>query len=199
MQVDLDGLGGDTSLNSLTAGLDGIAGLSASIVAGKLQIRSDSPNLDISFSQDSSGTLAALGINTFFSGSSALDIGVNKDLLAKPALLAAAKNGQPTDNQTARAIAALESGALADLNGASLKTAYESIINTVAISNASAKTSLEASLAVKETLTIQRESLSGVSLDEEAINLMRSQRAFQGAARVISAIDELMKTLLQMI
>jgi flagellar hook-associated protein 1 FlgK len=37
-----------------------------------------------------------------------------------------------------------------------------------------------------------------VSLDEEAINLIREQRAFQGAARVISAVDEMMKTLLSL-
>lgn len=199
VQVDLDGMGAQTTLASLQADLDAIGGLSASIVAGKLQIRSDSPNLHISFSQDTSGALAALGINTFFTGSSALDIAVNKELVARPALLAAAQNGQATDNQTARAIAALEAQAMAGLGGKSIRTAYESIVNSVAITNATAKTNLEASLAVKETLGIQREGLSGVSLDEEAINLMRSQRSFQGAARVISAVDEMMRTLLQMI
>jgi len=47
-------------------------------------------------------------------------------------------------------------------------------------------------------LQTQREALSGVSLDEEAINLMRQQRAFQAAARLVSAIDEMMRTVLQM-
>ena len=49
---------------------------------------------------------------------------------------------------------------------------------------------------MKETLEAQREALSGVSLDEEAINLMRQQRAFQGAARVVAAVDEMMQTML---
>jgi flagellar hook-associated protein 1 len=38
-----------------------------------------------------------------------------------------------------------------------------------------------------------------VSLDEEAVNLMRQQRAFQGAARVITAVNEMMGTVLSMV
>ena len=62
-----------------------------------------------------------------------------------------------------------------------------------------AKTDAEATAVVKETLIAQREALSGVSLDEEAINLMKQQRAFQGAACVVSAVDELMQTILAMV
>jgi len=113
-------------------------------------------------------------------------------------LLAASKNSEPGDNQTALAIAGLESQPVEALNGASLKDNYQSIINGIAVSAASAKTNAEATKAVQDTLSAQRESLSGVSLDEEAVNLMRQQRAFQGAARLISAVDEMMKTLLSM-
>ena len=52
---------------------------------------------------------------------------------------------------------------------------------------------------VKETLHAQREALSGVSLDEEAVNLMREQRAFQGAARLITAVNEMMDTVLNLV
>jgi flagellar hook-associated protein FlgK len=37
-----------------------------------------------------------------------------------------------------------------------------------------------------------------VSLDEEAVNLMRQQRAFQGAARLVAAVDEMMQTVLSL-
>ena len=37
----------------------------------------------------------------------------------------------------------------------------------------------------------QRDSISGVSLDEEALDLMRFQRAYQAAAKFISTIDQL--------
>ena len=199
VQVDLDGLNGnDTTLNSLAASIDGISGISATVNAGKLNVTADSNDVDISFSQDSSGTLAALGVNNFFSGSDARDIAVNATIKSDPSLLAAAKNGNTGDNQTALAIAGLESAKVAALNGASLKETYQGIVNGVAVSAATAKNNADATLSVQQTLESQRESLSGVSLDEEAINLMRQQRAFQAASRVVAAVDEMLKTLLSL-
>lgn len=199
MQIDLDGLNSnDTSLNALATGLDAITGVAATVAGGQLKISADSDNVEISFSQDSSGILAALGINTFFNGSNARDIAVNESIKSTPALLAAAKNGESADNQTARAIADLEGESLASLNNTSFKERYQAMVNGVAVSAAGAKSNAQAARVVSETLQTQRESLSGVSLDEEAINLMRQQRAFQAAARLVSAIDEMMRTVLQM-
>ena len=108
VEVDLDGTGGnDTSLETLRQTLDGISGVSASISAGKLSIKADSSDVLLNFSQDSSGTLAALGINSYFTGKDARDINVRGDLKDQPNLLAASKNGQAGDNQTALAIAAM--------------------------------------------------------------------------------------------
>ncbi|MCS7208891.1 MAG: hypothetical protein NZ874_04890, partial [Fimbriimonadales bacterium] len=42
-----------------------------------------------------------------------------------------------------------------------------------------------------------RESVSGVSLDEEAANLVKYQRSYQAAAKVISVFDGLIQDLLQ--
>jgi flagellar hook-associated protein 1 FlgK len=142
--------------------------------------------------------LAALGINSFFSGSDAGNIAVNQTIAAKPALLAAAQNGERGDNQTALAIAGLESQGLSSLGGASIKQNYEAMVNGIATSAAAARTSAEATATIRQTLAAQREALSGVSLDEEAVNLMKQQRAFQGAAKLISAVNELMQTLLNM-
>ena len=199
VQVDLDGLNGnDTTLNSLATSLSGVTGVQASVSGGKLTIGTTGTNLEVSFSQDSSGALAALGINNFFTGTDASDIGVNASLAAQPSLLAASKNGEPADNQTALAISQLESASLTGLSGQSLKDAYQSTVTQVGVASANAKTNATAATSVRQTLDAQRETLSGVSLDEEAINLMRQQRAFQGAARLVSAVDELMKTLLAM-
>jgi flagellar hook-associated protein 1 FlgK len=199
VQVDLDGLNGnDTTLNSLATSVDGVAGISATVNAGKLVVTTDSNDVEVSFSQDSSGALAALGVNNFFNGSDARDIAVNQALKDQPTLLAAAKNGNKGDNQTALAIAGLESAKIPAFQGASLKETYQGLVNGIAVDAASAKTNADATAAVQETLSSQREALSGVSLDEEAINLMRQQRAFQAASRVISAVDEMLKTILQM-
>jgi flagellar hook-associated protein 1 FlgK len=199
IKVDLDGLNAnDTTLNSLTADLDAVANISASVNAGRLVIKTDSNDVEISFSQDSSGALAALGINSFFTGSNARDIAVNQTILDKPQLLAAARNGEKGDNQTAQAIAALESASLAALSGSNLKETYESIVNGVASSASSAKNNAEGAKVIRETLESQREAVSGVSLDEEAVNLIKQQRAFQGAARLIAAVNEMLDTIMNL-
>lgn len=200
IEVDLDGLDGDdATLNSLANALDAIDNISADVSGGRLTLSTDSDAVEIRFSQDSSGVLAALGINGFFDGTDARDIAVNPTLQARPRLIAAARNRQPGDNQTARAIAAMETTTLASLAGQTLKGSYEAMINTLASRAATASGDRAASRAVRETLEAQREALSGVSLDEEAINLMKYQRAYQGAARVVAAIDELMQTLLGLV
>ncbi len=200
VEVDLDGLNGDdTTLDDLTTALGNIGGISATNASGLLKLSADSAQVEISFSQDSSGVLAALGVNSFYSGTNASDIAVSAAIKTNPSLLAAAKNGEKGDNQTALAIAALESTKLPSLDGASLKEKYQSFVNEIAIAAADAKTGAEATAVVKETLLAQREALSGVSLDEEAINLMRQQRAFQGASRLIAAVDELMQQILALV
>ncbi len=180
VKVDLaaDGSSG-TSLNSLTSDLDAIDNISAKIVNNRLQITTDSSDVEVSFSQDSSGTLAALGINTFFSGRDARDIAVNSTIRQQPTLLAAAQNGAATDNQTALAIAGLQSQSLSTLGGANLTQAYQTMVNGVGVAVSGAKANAQATTVVQQTLQSQRDSLSGVSMDEEAINLMRQQRAFQ--------------------
>ncbi len=199
VQVDLDGTGSETTLNTLAASIDGIGNVSASVSAGRLTVSADSDAVEVSFSQDSSGALASLGIGGFFSGTDARDIAVDAKLKADPRLLAAAKNGQPADNQTAKLIAALQGSPLAGLNNQSLKDAYQAQVNGIAAQVSGAKQDAEAAGVVQETMTAQRDAVSGVSLDEEAISLMRYQRAFQAASRVISATDEMLQQLLNMV
>ena len=199
VQVDLDGQGADTTLASLRADLAGVTGVTASITGGRLTVGAAGDAVEVSFSQDSSGMLSALGVNTFYTGRDARDIAVNAALQGRPALLAAARNGEKGDNQTARAIAALEGQPLSGLAGRSIKDSYQSMVTDVGVATNIAKTEAEAAGVVQETLSAQREALSGVSLDEEAVNLMRTQRAFQGAARLVAAVDEMMRTILGMI
>jgi flagellar hook-associated protein 1 FlgK len=200
VQVDLDGANGnDTTLTSLQASLDAIDGVSANLSGGRLSLAAESGNVEFSFSQDSSGTLAALGINGFFTGSDASNIAISDAIKSRPSLLAAAKNGEKGDNQTALAIAGLEGASVAALDGATLKQTYESMINGIATTAAASKVNAEATATIRSTLTAQREALSGVSLDEEAVNMIKQQRAFQGAAKLIGTINEMMDTLLQIV
>ncbi|MGA2497414.1 MAG: flagellar hook-associated protein FlgK [Tepidisphaeraceae bacterium] len=198
VNVDLDGKNGDdTTLTSLATDLSTVPGLNASVAGGKLKIAAQSSDYEFSFSQDTSGALAALGVNSFFTGTNAGNIAVSADLKSQPALLAAAANGDQGDNTNAQAIAQLGSKTLSGLNGLSLSDSYGSLVTSVGSASSNAKTAQQAAQAVSDTLTSQRASLSGVSLDEEATNLIQEQRAYQAAARVISTVDQMMQALLQ--
>src|ERR1700722_9101275 len=199
VQVNLTGSPGDTTLNSLTASLNGIAGVTASITGGKLTIASASPDQQISFSQDSSGALAALGINTFFTGSNAGNIGVNSDLTADPSLVAAAQNGASGDNQTALAIANLGSTPIAALGGQSLTDTYQGLVTQIGTDTAGATTNQQAAQTVQNTLTAQQSSISGVSVNEELVNMIQQQQGFAAASRLVSAVNTMMQQIIQIL
>ncbi len=141
--------------------------------------------------------LAALGINTFFSGAGATDIALRGGLTA--ALVAAATNHLPADNSNALRLAGLAETALAPLGGMSLNDYYRELATELGGRTAEAQSQLDASDTLVEALAAQRDAISGVSLDEEAIELMKYQRAFQGAARYITVIDELLDELVRLI
>ena len=91
--IDVDLLGTDgspTTLVSLAAQLDTISGIAASVsIDNQLVLNSESPvDLEFGFEKDSSGVLAALGINTFFTGADARNLGVNRELLSDGAKFA---------------------------------------------------------------------------------------------------------------
>ena len=61
----------------------------------------------------------------------------------------------------------------------------------------------EGGAQVFRTLTTQaeqrRQSVSGVSIDEEMVQMMKTQQAYAAAAKVVSAVDEMMQSLLAIV
>lgn len=202
IDVDLDGINPatDTTLTSLAASLDAVAGVSASISStGQLVIRSDSANNRLTFSNDTSGVLAALGVNSFFTGKNAFDIDVNQAVLSDPALLAAGQERLAGDNRNALALAALRDKPLVTLEGLSITRAWSREVEEVGTELAQARDNQEAFSVVRENLEARQASISGVNADEETINLLAYQRAYQASARFISVVDELTQTLLGLV
>jgi flagellar hook-associated protein 1 FlgK len=174
----------------------GVPNVTASVNADREFQLDSSAAFQISFSDDSSGALAALGINTFFTGTRASDIDVNHLLIDDPNRLAAASGHVDGSNDTALAIADLQNLRLSDLGGRSLREYWQHSVNGLAVKAAGATAAAESSRLVRESLGAQVQAVSGVSLDEESINLLTFQRQFQAAARFINVIDEALRTLL---
>jgi len=199
VSVDLNGLDEDTSLADLATQLDAIDGISATVTSdGKLKISADDPNLTFSFASDTSGVLGALGLNSFFSGSSAKDIDIDPTLKADPRRFAASLGGVGEDAQNAALLANFLNTPLASQDGSTLAQVYDKMISDTAQGSASTKSATEGFLTFQQTLEGQRLAVSGVNLDEEAIDMISYQRAYQASAKVISTINELLDTLLKL-
>jgi len=193
IRVDLNGLDDDTTLTDLVAAIDAVDGVSASITADRrLSITSDSTNQDFAFAEDTSGILAALGVNTFFSGTSAQDIGVSQTILDDPSKFTASKTGvgQGTDN--AVLLAGFLDQPLETQSGATLTEVYDRLTGSVTQGSAVTKSVAEGFRAFEQTLEGEQLAISGVSLDEEAVRLITFQRAFQASARYISTLSDLL-------
>jgi len=165
-------------------------------IQGRLEIRSSDPDLSFYFAGDTSGALAGLGLGTFFTGTGASDIGMNEALVEDPRLIATGQGGGPTDTSNVSALAALRDEKLLEDGGATLEEFYQGLAGVVGVNRARARDLLENQRTVSEHLQNERAAISGVNLDEESIDLMRYQRAYQGAARFLSVIDTLLETLL---
>ena len=199
VQVDLDGAGPRTTLNSLAADLNGVGDVTAIVSGGRLTVAGDSPAVEVSFSTDSSGALASLGLGGFFAGTDARTVALAPDVEGRPDRVAASRDGAG-DNRAALAVAALRDDATAGPGGTStIASAYEQVVNSLAADADAAKSDAESAEAIRQTLSAHRESLSGVSLDEEGLNLIRYQRAYQSAARVVATVDELLQEVLNLV
>ncbi|TAN22938.1 MAG: flagellar hook-associated protein FlgK [Acidobacteria bacterium] len=76
-------------------------------------------------------------------------------------------------------------------SGLTPDAAYAAMVSTIGSLVQGANTQQQASQAVLTQLQNQRASVSGVSMDEESINLQQFQQAYQAAARVVTVIDKL--------
>ncbi len=193
IQIDLDGLGNnDTTLSDLRDMLNAVDGVTAEITLDrKLKITSLAADQQIAFAGDTSGVLAALGMATFFTGTSARNIGVNADVKADPAKFAASKNGVGNDTELAVQLAAFGDRPIDSENGASITILYSRIVGKTTQGSTVARADANGASIFEATLRGQRLAISGVNLEEEAINMIAYQYAFTASARFIATLSKL--------
>jgi len=197
--VDLNGIGDDMTMDDLVAKLDAVNGISAQVsTTGVLGITSDSPDQQFAFANDTSGLLAALGINTFFSGYSARGLGVNEAIQDDPAKFAASRGGIGADTDNSVILADFLDRAIDTHNGESIGVIYDRMMGETAQGAAISGSVAEGNRVFEATLRGQKLATSGVSLDEEAVRLISYQHSFQASARYIGVLGELMDILVSM-
>lgn len=121
---------------------------------------------------------------------------------ARASTLDANGNPQPTppgssDNGNAQALAALASRGLFGGGQVSIEGFHTRMVANTGLKAQQAGMQRDAQAAIQQQTLAERESVSGVNLDEEAADLIRFQQAYQAAARVIQVADSVFQTLLQ--
>ena len=210
------------TINGLVTAIDDETGVKASLDAqNRLSISIDTveiPTLGaFAFSDDTSNVLAAIGINTYFTGTSAGDMGVNDKIGSELNLIATGQiNSAGTfsvgNNSNAMAITDLQyttmdiskwacdriGGNTAGSVKTSVEDYYHSLVGSIGITARGISSTKVFNELMIDKLSGIRDSVSAVSLDEEMANLMQFQHAYAAASKLIAIADEMLATLLKL-
>ncbi|MGZ6236052.1 MAG: flagellar hook-associated protein FlgK [Syntrophales bacterium] len=135
----------------------------------------------------------------FFSTTSTLakDMQVDSSIVADVRKIAAGTtvNG---DGDNASSIAALQNDASSMGSGMTIDNFYESLTSRVGQDVVNAQNTLDHQTSVMNQLENQRDAVSGVSLDEEMLNLIKYQAAYNAAGRLVATVNTMMNNLINL-
>lgn len=132
----------------------------------------------------------------FFTGTNASDIAVNPLIYNNVSMVAAAEiSGAPGNGANALAIAQLQNLTTA-VGTSTFDNYYKDLIGALGVEAQESSRMVQNQQALVDQLSSRKESISGVSLDEEMTNLIQYQYAYQGAARVVTTLDSMLDTLI---
>lgn len=148
---------------------------------------------------DTFNTLNGAG-KPLFSGSTAANIEISDQWLADPNQITASTQTNPTkgmNDNILRMISAMdESRAISPSFTGSFGEFLVSTMSEVAVDTEYTRDISETSDMVLTTVSNDRESVMGVSLNEETVNLLKYQKAFAASARVMTALDQALDTII---
>jgi len=114
------------------------------------------------------------------------------------AISAGATPNAPGDNIIINELLRLRSAKVMDGGRATFTEDYSNYVSLLGIEISRANNQLEADNVIFGDLSSKREAISGVSLDEEAVNLLKWQTAFAASSKVITTTDEMLETVLSL-
>lgn len=210
-----------TTLADIAAAINGNADIGGDISAAvivdtdgneQLQVTANNATHGVVFRNNVGNVAGELGINNFFTGENALDMGVREDIVANPSLIAAARMRETDggvsfqDNRNMIELAQLSespvSFAAAGNLSAQSKSMSEYFINissNLAIRLEDSTSALEFQNVILDDMETRFSNTSGVNLDEELSNLLIYQRSYQASARIVNVVDELLQTLVNIV
>lgn len=130
------------------------------------------------------------GPYTVFSGTSMADISVDSDFADHPSDIS---------GNMAADIAELQNATLSNLDDSRFIDYLGAIQQQIGLDQEDASSRADFQEALAEQLQTQQQSVSGVSLDEEMINLLKYQQVYQAAAKIVETTRTLLDTVIAMV
>ncbi len=134
------------------------------------------------------------GIN-FFDSYTSGTLTINQNILDDASMIAISSDGNDGNNDVALQIAALKDQNL--INGNTILGAYSSFVNDLANEKVLQEENANSYKLITNQLEGQTSEVSGVSIDEEMVNVIKYQKSYDAAARLIRVADELFQSLLE--
>ncbi|GAB4317044.1 MAG: flagellar hook-associated protein FlgK [Candidatus Zixiibacteriota bacterium] len=129
-------------------------------------------------------------------GLTADTIRLSSDISNDLNMIAASQSGGPGDNANAIAIANLQNSLTMNNGTSTFNEFFAGLVGSIGVRSSEATDAKTNAELVLQQIEFSRQSVQGVSLDEEMANLIRAQHAYDAAARVVNAMDQALETLI---
>lgn len=133
------------------------------------------------------------GQNFFTPGTGAMTIQVDPAALLDPGLVVASANGEESNAEIAQSIADLVNQRL--IGSETISQSYRTLVSKLGGDISIADRSATTRQFTLQQLTQQRDSVSGVNLDDEMIDMIKFQHSYAASARVFEATNSVLQTL----
>ncbi len=173
-------------------------GITISLSTGDLN-DGETFDVDAFSNSDTSGLIAAVGINTFLSGSSASDISVCSEIAATPGRIASALGADMTDNINALRMYGLKEQAVTSLNSMTPGEFYRHMVTDIGqqlFVKEARKDNIE---SMVQNLGNQQGELSGVNINDEATRMLVIEQMFQAISKYMSTIQSSLQTIMDIL
>ncbi|MBN2133952.1 MAG: flagellar hook-associated protein FlgK [Sedimentisphaerales bacterium] len=159
----------------------------------------DSFDVEAFATTDTSGLLAAAGMNAFFSGASASEMQLCQAIVDTPDRIATAVGGDLLDNVAALQLSQLREEELDALGGLTPGEYYQRTVASLGQQIALKQSQRDNVEAMIQNLETQKSDLSGVDINDEAAQILVYEQMFQAMAKYLNTVQDTMMTLMQVV
>jgi flagellar hook-associated protein 1 FlgK len=173
-------------------------GIKIALSPGELNA-TDSFEVDAFGNTDKSGFLAAVGMNTFFSGSNASNMTLCIDISDSPGRIATALGAGLTDNANALRLASVSELKIDDMDSLTAGQFYRQLVADVGQQLSVKQMSKSNIENLVQSLTNQQSEISGVDINEEAAQMLVFEQMFQAMAKYLGTVQSTISSLMELL